>query len=175
MNFGERERSAFEVNKAAANEIAHQIQLRNLSGLIIVDFVSMRRRDAQSRLGEIFRSALAADPLQPQLIGFTRLGLAEVTRRREGGSLQRIICGMPEEPISSPETTALAALRGVLIDSATSRRAVYGLRVHPAVASCLINEVESAFEETKTLLGGQLELTSDAAVERDNFYVEIIR
>jgi len=171
-DFGGRDRTNLEVNKEAAREIARQMVLRNLSGLIIVDLVSMRRRDAQDELGEVFAAALAGDPQHPNLVGFTRLGLAELTRRRAGASLQELMCGEPAAPRVSAETTALAALRAVLSEAARAAQPAYALRVHPDVAKVLDNEFAAPLAETREKLGGVLEIVADGDMAPDVFRVE---
>lgn len=76
------------VNKEAAEEIARQLRLRNLSGIIIVDFINMQEDAAKEALLMTFRAALKKDPVPTQLLGLTRLGLAEVTRKKEQRSLR---------------------------------------------------------------------------------------
>ncbi len=162
-DFGGRERTGTEVNKEAAGEIARQIRLRNLSGLLVVDFVSMRRRENQQMVSDAFQAALAEDPAHPHLVGFTRLGLAEMTRRRQGASLQELICGGPAQPEKSPETVALSALRGVLAEAAGNASPGYILEVHPSVGDVLANAHADALTETRKRLGGNLEVTGIAS------------
>lgn len=171
-DFGNRERTALEVNKEAAQEIAHQIRLRNLSGLLVVDFVSMRQRDAQHELGEVFRAALADDPLYPNLIGFTRLGLAEITRRRQGASLQELYCGEPAPPARSAETTALAALRAAIGAARGQASASYMLEVPPGAAKALTGPFAAALAETRERLGGGLEIVTVSDMAADMFQVK---
>jgi len=84
---GRAPRRAVDVNLEAAPAIAQQLRLRNISGAVVVDFVTMRsnfdRDKVQAALGE----ALADDPSPTQLYGFTRLGLFELTRARRGPTL----------------------------------------------------------------------------------------
>jgi ribonuclease G len=171
-DFGGRDRTLIGVNKEAAEEIARQIVLRNLSGLIIIDFVSMRRRDAEQELSDHMARALAADPLKPHLVGFTRLGLAEITRRRQGASLQEIMCGEPVAPLLSPESTALAALRAALAEGRAAPKPSYRIHVAAPVADALLNEFEDALAETAGKLGGSLDVVTDASVGPDGFRIE---
>jgi ribonuclease G len=170
-DFGGRENTNTEVNKEAAVEIAWQIRLRNLSGLLVVDFVSMRRHENQQAVQDAFHRALAGDPLHPNLVGFTRLGLAEMTRRRQGASLQELLCGGPALPVRSPESTALAALRGALAEAAITRSSNYVVEVHPNVADALANSFDDAVVETRERLGGNLDIVAVAEMPADIFNV----
>ena len=78
-----------KINKEAAIEIAHQLRLRNLSGIIIVDFMNLASKEAEAELMSTFRAALKNDPVPTQLIDMTKLGLVEVTRKKVRKSLPR--------------------------------------------------------------------------------------
>lgn len=81
------EEGALKVNMEAAREAARQIRLRNISGIIIVDFINMESGENTQRLLKEFRSYLAKDPIQTTLVDITPLGLVEVTRKKVRRSL----------------------------------------------------------------------------------------
>lgn len=72
----------YDVNVEAAKEIAYQIRLRNLSGIILVDFINMDTEEQQENLVEEFKKYLKLDPIATELMDITKLGLVEVTRRK---------------------------------------------------------------------------------------------
>lgn len=76
------EDGAMKVNLEAAREAAKQIRLRNLSGIIVVDFINMDSEDNTQRLLHEFRFHLAKDPIQTTLVDMTPLGLVEITRKK---------------------------------------------------------------------------------------------
>ncbi len=80
-----------KINKEAANEIAHQLRLRNISGIIIVDFMNLASKEAEAELMSTFRAALKNDPIPTQLIDMTKLGLVEVTRKKVRKSLLEVL------------------------------------------------------------------------------------
>jgi ribonuclease G len=82
--------SALSLNTAILPEIARQIVLRNLSGGILIDFAGMKS-SARAKLAAPLRAALAADPLKPELLGFSHLGFAELTRRRIRPPLHEVL------------------------------------------------------------------------------------
>jgi len=82
--------SALSLNTALLPEIARQIVLRNLSGGILIDFAGMKPT-ARAKLAAPLRAALAADPLKPELLGFSHLGFAELTRRRIRPPLHEVL------------------------------------------------------------------------------------
>ena len=78
----EMQENFLRVNKEAAEEIARQLRLRNLSGMVLVDFINLTSKSAEEELLKTFRAALQKDPVPAQLIDMTALGLVEVTRKK---------------------------------------------------------------------------------------------
>jgi ribonuclease E len=102
-------------NCEAAVEIARQIRLRNIAGVIVVDFIDMDTRRDQQQLLEYFNKALRADKSRPQIAQLTELGLVELTRKRQGQSIYELFgrpcvaCGglghlvhLPGESVGQP-------------------------------------------------------------------------
>ena len=77
----------FQVNLEAAEEVARQLRLRNLSGIIIVDFINMAERERQKELMEALRDLTAGDPQHPRIVDMTPLGLVEITRKKSHPTL----------------------------------------------------------------------------------------
>ncbi len=77
-------------NCEAATEIARQLRLRNLAGVIIVDFIDMESRRDQLQVLEHFNKALRADKARPQIAQLSELGLVELTRKRQGQNLYEL-------------------------------------------------------------------------------------
>ena len=86
INRGHDTRSNLSINIEAIHEIARQIRLRNIGGIIIVDFIRMNKKD-QAALLETIKEDIYTDPCTIQLHGFTNLGLIELTRKRRTPSL----------------------------------------------------------------------------------------
>ncbi len=87
------EETFFKINLEAAAEIAVQLRLRNLSGIIIVDFIDMEERDHKEQLLRVFAAALENDPVKVNLLGFTRLNLVELTRKKVRKPLHELLSG----------------------------------------------------------------------------------
>nr|YP_010985861.1 ribonuclease E [Grateloupia asiatica]WOL36779.1 ribonuclease E [Grateloupia asiatica] len=77
-------------NFSAAIEIAYQLKIRNINGLIIVDFIDMQSQRDQLQLLDHFSRCLYLDNAKPQIVQLSELGLVELTRRRRGQSLQEL-------------------------------------------------------------------------------------
>lgn len=78
----EDEETFFRINMEAAGEIAFQLTLRNISGIVVVDFINMRKREHSDRLMAHFGDLLKKDPVKTSLVDMTVLGLVEITRMK---------------------------------------------------------------------------------------------
>jgi ribonuclease G len=86
------EDTIFKTNLEAAQVIARQLRLRNLGGIIIVDFIDMASEDHRAAVLAEFQKFLARDRTKMTLNGFTQLGLVEMTRKRTRESLEHVLC-----------------------------------------------------------------------------------
>jgi ribonuclease G len=86
---GESEKTFLKVNLEAAKEIAKQISLRNIGGIIIVDFINMKERKNIQTLVEAFRKELGKDYVKADVVDVTKLNLVEVTRQKIKVPLRR--------------------------------------------------------------------------------------
>jgi ribonuclease G len=82
----------FKTNLEAAQAIARQLRLRNLGGIIILDFIDMAREEHQAAVLAELRRQLARDRVKVSVSGFTQLGLVEMTRKRTRESLAHMLC-----------------------------------------------------------------------------------
>ena len=91
------EETVFRNNLEAADEIARQLRLRDIGGIIVIDFVDMERRENRDAVVRTFRDALARDKTRTQIFDISELGLVEMTRKRIGeGLLESISTVCPE-------------------------------------------------------------------------------
>ena len=84
----EMQENFLKVNIEAAEEIARQLRRRNISGIVIVDFINLEAKSAESELLNVFGAALKKDPVPTQIVEMTKLGLVEVTRKKIKKSLR---------------------------------------------------------------------------------------
>ena len=81
------EETVVHINLEAAEEIARQLRLRNLGGIIIVDFIDMVAEEAQQQVIRVLEAACARDKTKSHVLGLTQLGLVEMTRKKVGQTL----------------------------------------------------------------------------------------
>ncbi len=115
-------------NEAALPHLARAIRLRNLSGAILVDLAGMAAK-ARVALAPAFAAALSTDPMHPRFLGFTALGLAEISRPRAHPPLHELLAG--------PHAAGLQALRTLMRDAAADPATPRRLRAAPDVVRAL--------------------------------------
>ncbi len=108
--------TVLKTNLEAAEEAARQLRLRNIGGVIVIDFIDMERTRDRIQVMNALELALKADRARTRIVQLSPLGLVEMTRRREGDSLRRALhqacpCCQGDGVIQTPTTTALEARR----------------------------------------------------------------
>ena len=150
---GGREQVALTTNQEASEVIAAQIQLRNLSGLLVIDFVSMRKRENQEKVLQAIQASMAKDVIRPHVVGFTKLGLLEMTRRRRGSSLSEILVDNGNSLVKSSETIALEILRAVPAAISTSPGLKLSIHAAPSVIDVINSSLKKTFKSLEKKLG----------------------
>ncbi|MBE5969525.1 MAG: ribonuclease E/G [Lachnospiraceae bacterium] len=87
----DKDKEILKLNIEAATKIAHQLRLRNLSGIIMIDFVNMNDKEAENKLMSHLSALLNGDPVQASLVDITKLGIVEVTRKKIKKPLHEIV------------------------------------------------------------------------------------
>ncbi len=138
------EETAFENNIEAANEIARQLRLRDLGGLIICDFIDMRNNNHRKEVEKAFRAAMKIDRARTKILGISRFGIVEMTRQRMRPSLQNSTylscpnCGGTGF-IKSHESLAIEIIRLLNLSASKEQIKRIELFVSPDVAGYLQN------------------------------------
>lgn len=136
------EASLVALNTEAAIEAARQIRLRDLGGIILIDFVDMDREESRAAVLNAFMQHIAGDRAKHHVYGFTQTGLLEMTRRPVHGSLSeqtevRCSCCHGAGVVPSAEATAHAALRSIRRQREAGNTGMVSIPVSGAVAQTL--------------------------------------
>jgi ribonuclease G len=137
-----------EVNIEAAKEIARQLRLRDISGIIVIDFIDMEVEGNKLKVVEALENALAKDRTKTNVLGITGLGLVEMTRKKVRRKLSSIVkrtcpyCG-GSGLVDSEETTAMNIRRLILRQTASSDIKEYLIEVNPLVAKYIESKDET--------------------------------
>ena len=148
------EDTVFRINLEAAKEVARQLRLRNLGGIIVVDFIDMEQDDHREQLFEVLRAELARDRARTLAGPVGPFGLVQLTRKRTERSLERALTqacptcnGLGR--VKSPETVCLEIRRALLGASAGGEIPELAVRAHPEVARMLMGELRSLLVELR--------------------------
>jgi ribonuclease E len=146
------EQTAYESNIEAANEIARQLRLRDLGGLIICDFIDMRSAKHRKAVEKAFRTAVRADRARTKILSISRFGVVEMTRQRMRPSLQSstyLACPNCAGTgfVKSHESLAIEFIRLLNLSSSKEQIKRIELFVSPDVADYLQNSKRTSIAQ----------------------------
>ena len=133
------EETAFKTNLEAANEIARQLRLRDVGGLVVIDFIDMTNEDNQNKVESSFRKAIYTDRARVQVSNISKFGLLEVSRQRLRPSLNESY-DIEHVLVRGPRSLGQSILRIVGEDAAKENTGEIHVYVPADVASYLLNE-----------------------------------
>ena len=170
---GRLEDTAARTNLEAAEEAARQLRLRNIGGLVLIDFIHMLEEANWDRVLETLGKALAGDRSNVRLIGRTEAGLVEITRRRQRESLQSLLT----EPcaqcvggrVSTPRSVALVIMRALKREARKARPGPIVVAAAGEVVDMLEGEAAPAMSELAAILGRRIALEREPSYGRETF------
>ena len=174
-----------QTNLEAAQEAARQLRLRNIGGVIVIDFIDMERTRDRVKVMDTLEQALREDRTRTRIVQLSPLGLVEMTRRREGDSLRQVTSSVcpyceGEGRIQSPSTVALQAHREVLSLVAEQKRqnrfqgqmAVL-VTLHPSVALEFLGDDGEAVRTLENATAASVFLRVSAALHQETRHIEL--
>ena len=174
------EETALQTNLEAADEIARQLRLRDVGGLIVIDFIDMLAPKNQRMVEDRMRQALEIDRARVQLGRISRFGLLEMSRQRLRPSLEEMtfkVCPRcdGQGTIRGTRSLALSILR-LVEDEAQKENSVQIRVITPiSVATFLLNEKRRAISEIESRHGIRVAILPNEAMETPQFEVQRIR
>jgi ribonuclease E len=133
------EETAFKTNLEAATEIARQLRLRDVGGLVVIDFIDMLNEENQNKVESAFRKAIYSDRARVQISSISRFGLLEISRQRLRPSLNESY-DIEHVLVRGPRSLGISILRIVGEDAAKENTGEIHVYVPSDVASYLLNE-----------------------------------
>ncbi|RUO42843.1 ribonuclease G [Aliidiomarina taiwanensis] len=166
----------FNTNIEATQAIARQLRLRNLGGIIIVDFIDMQNEDHRRRVLHSLEQALNKDRARTTISGFTSLGLVEVTRKRTRESLEHVLAS--ECPvchgrgsIKTVETVSYEIMREIVRVNRAYDADEFIVYASSAVAERLLNEETHALAELEMFVGKKVKVQVEPLYSQEQFDV----
>jgi ribonuclease G len=163
-----------KANTDAIKEIVRQIRLRDLGGIIVVDFIDMDERKNRQKVMQTLEEAMRSDRAPYKILQFNDFGLVAITRKRVKQSLERTLCVPCPYCEASGYVKSVQTLIGeILTEAQKIARAVDGndvtLRVNPEVAKILKSNQNSYLQELEEILGRTVLVKSDPLLHQEKF------
>ena len=169
----------FKTNLEAAQAIARQLRLRNLGGMIIVDFIDMQSEEHRAAVLEEFRKALARDRTRMTLNGFSALGLVEMTRKRTRESLAHVLCepcptcgGRGE--VKTARTVCYEILREILREARQFKAREFRVLAAQSVIDLLLEEESPAVAMLSDFIGKPVSLQVESSYLQEQFDIVLM-
>ena len=170
------EHTAFNTNIEAAEEVARQLRLRDLGGLVVIDFIDMESQRNQREVENALRDALHVDRARVQTGKISRFGLLELSRQRLRPSLgetNHIPCPRCSGTghIRGIESTALHILRITQEDAMKENSAIIQVQLPVEVATFLLNEKRADIHKIEQRMGVEVVLIPNIHLETPNYNI----
>ncbi|MBW2317525.1 MAG: Rne/Rng family ribonuclease [Deltaproteobacteria bacterium] len=155
------EETISKTNLEAVKEIAYQIRLRDLGGLIIIDFIDMEKSSNRERVFNTLKDALKKDRSKTNVLPMSELGLIEMTRKRTRETLNRMLCEPcfyceGEGYLQSKRTICYNIYRDMRRESSEMTGQSITLKVHPETAELLLGEEQRMIESLEKWLNKEI-------------------
>ena len=171
------EETVFETNLEAIPEVARQIRLRDLGGLLVVDFIDMLDPEHRREVSERFEKELGKDRARFRILPVSEFGLIEITRQRSRGNLEKLLTR------SCPDCSGSGRVKTDLTAALELRRALLGaflavsgatvrVRVRPGLARFLAEEEPDLLREVEKKLAVTVEVAVDPALPPGQFEID---
>ncbi len=173
------EETIYRTNLEAAVAIARQLRLRNLGGIIIIDFIDMEEPEHRENVLAVLEQSMARDHARYQITPVSPLGLVEMTRKRTRESLQHILCeDCPSCEgrgfVLTPETVCFEIFREVIRQSRQFEFDEALVLAHPDVIEVLLDEQAGSLAELAEQTGKSIRLQTEALYLQDQFDVVLM-
>jgi len=169
----------FKTNLEAAQAIARQLRLRNLGGIIIIDFIDMENPEHRNAVLEELRRAVARDRTRITLNGFTALGLVEMTRKRTRESLAHVLCqpcpacaGRGE--VRTPHTVCYDILRELLREARAFNAREYRVIAAQPVIDLFLEDEAGSLTMLSDFIGKPISVQVESSYAQEQFDIVLM-
>jgi ribonuclease G len=169
----------FKTNLEAAQAIARQLRLRNLGGIIILDFIDMESEEHRTAVLEEFKRALSRDRTRMTVSGFTALGLVEMTRKRTRESLAHVLCepcptcaGRGE--VKTASTVCYEILREILREARSFNAREYRVLASQPVIDLFQEEESASVAMLSDFIGKPISMQVESSYSQEQFDIVLM-
>ncbi len=173
------EETIFKTNLEAATAIARQLRLRNLGGIIILDFIDMQDQEHQRQVLRTLEKALEKDHAKTRITGVSELGLVEMARKRTRESLGQMLC----EPcpvcagrgqVKSAETVCYEIFREILRESRSYDNQKFLVLAAPLVVDRLLDEEAAYVADLEAFIGRTIEFQVESLFTQEQYDIVLV-
>lgn len=174
-----QEETLFKTNMEAATVLARQLRLRNLGGIVIVDFIDMRDAEHRRQVHRSLEKAMSRDPARNKITGVSELGLVEMTRKRTRESLERMLCeDCPScggrGVIKSAETVCYEILREIMRDARAYETGGLLVLASPTVVERLLDDESQHVGELESFIGRSISFRAEPDYGQEQFDIVLL-
>jgi ribonuclease G len=169
----------YKTNLEAAKAIARQLRLRNLGGIIIVDFIDMHLADHQAAVLAELKKSLDQDHVKTSVNPFSNLGLVEMTRKRTRESLAHQLCQpcpvcQGKGEVKTPQTICYEILREILREHRQFNPKEFRIVASPDVIDLFLDEQSQYLAELSEFIGKPIRLAAEASFSREHYDIVLL-
>ncbi|WP_374286085.1 ribonuclease G [Pseudomonas fluvialis] len=173
------EETIFKTNLEAATAIARQMRLRNLGGIIIIDFIDMEDEEHQRQVLRTLEKQLERDHAKTNIIGITELGLVQMTRKRTRESLTQVLCescpscqgrGLQK----TAETICYEIFREILREARAYQAEGYRVLANQAVIDRLLDEESGNVADLEAFIGRPIKFQVESTYSQEHYDVVLL-
>ena len=172
------EDTILQTNLEALKEVVYQLRLRNIGGIIIVDFIDMANEESKEIVSNALKQALKSDRSRTRILKISELGLVEMTRKRVRESLVQTLCDPCDYCegkgyIKSPSTVCYEIIREIQrrgTDNITNKK--LEIKVHPIIYDMLFEEDSGLLEEMEKQNNLEIIFNVNPKLHREKYYIE---
>jgi ribonuclease G len=173
------EETIFKTNLEAAKEIAYQLRLRNIGGIIIIDFIDMEKEKNRERVFADLREALTHDRARSNILKISELGLVEMSRERVREDLLRVLCDgclycEKRGYIKSATTVCYEIFREIRRAGASREESKVLIAVHPTVANLLFDEERGGVEALEREFNKRIIIKADPHLHLEQYDIVMV-
>jgi ribonuclease G len=169
----------FKTNLEATQAIARQLRLRNLGGVVIVDFIDMTLQDHRGQVLAEFRKQLARDRVKTSAGEFSQLGLVEMTRKRTRESLAHMLCEpcpvcQGKGTVKTPRSVAYDILREILREARQFNPKEFRVVAAPQVVELFLDEESQHLAGLSDFIGKPISLQTEGGLSQEQYDIVLM-
>jgi ribonuclease G len=173
------EETIFKTNLEAATALARQLKVRNLGGIIIIDFIDMKDGEHRRQVHRVLEKALEQDHARTSITSVSELGLIEMTRKRTRESLERVLCeACPvcegRGSLKTPETACYEIFREILREAKAYENDKLLVLASQEVVDRLLDEESASVADLEEFIGKTIQFQVEPMYNQEQFDVVLL-